>query len=143
MQSAEYGPFLRSFKTILAESPHIIHVDFKGGLKAALSAPVTEIATLYHESAPPSDAESNAAKLKEIVDKEAPGTLLGYAYGISHEELEADGKKGKVAVAVIGWPTKEGKCFCVNSTHPTYGSMLELLLIQASSAHVISRHRAL
>ena len=88
----------------------MVHVDFKpdGGLAAALSAPVTEVATFFHDGAPPEGHEANVAKFRENAEKhEAAKDILGVAYGTTYEEVEKDGVKGKAAVLAIGWPSVE------------------------------------
>lgn len=109
MNSREYEPFLKRIGTILDGAPSLVHVDFKpdGGLAAALSAPVTEIATFFHADAPPSDHEDNAAKFEKSYKEKGDTNILGFAYGTTHEEMEKDGVKGKAAVLAIGWPSVE------------------------------------
>lgn len=88
----------------------IHHVDFQppSALPKALSAPVTEIATFYCSPAPGSDWLSNAAKAAEWLEKEASSAgYTGTAYGITHEEVEYKGVKGKAGVVIIGWKSKE------------------------------------
>lgn len=90
----------------------IHHVDFEpaGALRKALSAPVTEFATFYcdAQSAPGAEWKSNAAKAGEWLEKEASQVgYLGLAYGVTHEEIEYKGVKGKAAVIAVGWTSKE------------------------------------
>jgi hypothetical protein len=88
----------------------ISHVDFEpaGALSKAVSAPVTEIATFYCEGEPGSEWMSNAAKAGDWLQREAAEAgYLGIAYGITHEEVEYKGVKGKAAVIAIGWKSVE------------------------------------
>lgn len=108
--SEAYKPHLQRCATIMAGPVDIFHVDFEpaGGLSTALKAPVTEIATFYCEGAPGKDWKSNAAKAGEWLEKEAGAVgYVGAAYGITHEEVEYKGVKGKAAVIAIGWTSKE------------------------------------
>lgn len=104
MASSTYTPFLENFKTIIGGPISLIHVDFNpsGGAKKALSAPVTEIATFYFEGGPADDAFDGAKKFLEtcMADQRVD---VPWAYGITHEELEKDGVKGKGAVLLVGW----------------------------------------
>jgi len=108
--SEAYTPHLQRCATIMAGPVDIVHVDFEpaGALSKALKAPVTEIATFYCEGEPGKDWRSNAAKAGEWLEKEAKAAgYLGAAYGITHEEVEYKGVKGKAAVIAIGWTSKE------------------------------------
>jgi heme-degrading monooxygenase HmoA len=108
--SDAYTPHLQRCATIMAGPVGIFHVDFEpaGELGKALKAPVTEIATFYCEGEPGKDWKSNAAKAGEWLEKEATAAgYLGGAYGITHEEVEYKGVKGKAAVIAIGWTSKE------------------------------------
>jgi len=107
MQSAAYQPFLNSLGSIMDGAPNLTHVDFKpdGGLEKALSAPVTEIATLYFEEQLGAEYDKDMEKFHEIVSKDAAG-FLGAASGWSHEEIEHEklgDKKGKTYSLVVGW----------------------------------------
>lgn len=108
--SDAYTPHLQRCATIMAGPVDIFHVDFEpaGALSTALKAPVTEIATFYCEGEPGKDWKTNAAKAGEWLEKEATAAgYLGGAYGITHEEVEYKGVKGKAAVIAIGWTSKE------------------------------------
>lgn len=100
-----YKPFVTKFKSILSEDPQFHHVDFRpeGGLKASMGAPVTEVATFYFEGGPPDDAYESCAKFMDIGKNEGGLQISGWSYGITHEEIERDGVKGKGAVLTIGW----------------------------------------
>ena len=108
--SDAYQPHLQRCATIMAGPVDIHHVDFEpaGALDTALSAPVTEIATFYCDGEPAGDWTSNAAKAGEWLEREAAAAgYLGIAYGITHEEVEYKGVKGKAAVIAIGWKSVE------------------------------------
>jgi quinol monooxygenase YgiN len=110
MASSAYQPFIKTCATIMSGPANIFHVDFQpsAALNKALSAPVTEIATFYCEAEPGSDWMDNAAKAGDWLQREASGAgYLGVAYGISHEEVEYKGIKGKAAVIAVGWTSKE------------------------------------
>lgn len=86
------------------------HVDFQppSALSKALSAPVTEFATFYCSPAPASNWLSNAAKAAEWLEKEASSAgYAGMAYGVTHEEVEYKGVKGRAGIVAIGWGSKE------------------------------------
>lgn len=104
MASGEYKGFRNRFDTIFEGSPDIVHVDMQpeGGLAAALSAPVTEVATFYFNDGPPSNAHEGVEKALNALKAEGH-ILQGWAYGPTHETIEKDGVKGKGAVLAIGW----------------------------------------
>jgi heme-degrading monooxygenase HmoA len=108
--SEAYGPHLQRCATIMAGPVEIAHVDFEpaGALGRALGAPVTEIATFYCEGEPGGEWMGNAAKAREWLAREgAEAGYLDVAYGITHEEVEYKGVKGKAAVIAVGWTSKE------------------------------------
>lgn len=106
MASDTYPSFVKTFSTIFTGDPQIVHVDFEpaGGAKAAMSAPVTEIATFYYDNEPPEDSFAGAKKLVEALQKDGQN-IFGWAFGKTHEVIERDGAKGKGNVLVIGWET--------------------------------------
>jgi len=105
--SSEYPPFMKAFGKIIAGGAQLIHVDFQpaSALTKALSAPVTEIATFYHNGAPSDSYVEDALKIEPVLAK-ADG-YLGAALGVTYEEVEREGVKGKAAVLVVGWQSKE------------------------------------
>lgn len=109
MATEAYQPFLQRFLTIVAGAPTIIHSDLQPYADAleTLSAPVTEIATFYFGSDPPEKYIDGVNKFREVVDKESVDGYLGGAVGITYEEVEREGVKGKGAVLVIGWKSVE------------------------------------
>lgn len=109
MATAAYKPFLNTFKTIIGGPFSLVHVDFTpaDGVKRALSAPVTELATFYWDGAPPDDAVSSVEKFIKAWEAEAGEGKVRWAYGVTHEEIEREGVKGKGAVLLIGWESKE------------------------------------
>ena len=109
MASEGYKPFLESFKTIIGGPISLIHVDFNSedGVKRALSAPVTEIATFYFDGGPRSDAVETVEKFVKAWEAEIGEGKVRYAYGITHEEIEKDGVKGKGAILLVGWESRE------------------------------------
>lgn len=68
---------------------------------------MTEVATFFFEGAPPDDAYESTKKFVETCQKETGEDVAGWAYGVSHEEIEKDGVKGRGAVLLIGWQSKE------------------------------------
>lgn len=96
---------MKRFGTIIGDAVTLNHVDFRpeGGVSRATSAPVTEVATFYFDSGPPDDAFESCQKFIENCEKETGQAVLGWAYGITHEEIEREGVKGKGAVLLIGW----------------------------------------
>lgn len=89
----------------MADAPGIVHVDFEpqDGFKAAMTAPVTEVATFYFDGGPPENAHDGVKKALENCQNETGFKIRGHGYGFTHETLEKDGLKGKAAVLVIGW----------------------------------------
>lgn len=105
-----YGPFMKKLAAVLGgDALYFCHVDFtpEGSLNQAFSAPVTEIAVFGFEGGPPEDYLDSVDQLREILDEEKPDGYLGMSAGITYEEIEKDGVKGKAAVAVLGWQSIE------------------------------------
>lgn len=101
-----YGPFFDRFKSLLDGEPLMfVHADFKpdGSLNKTFSAPVTEMAVFYFEGGPPSDYLEGVEKLNKLFDEQKPEGFLSLSAGITYEEVEKDGIKGKAAVLTIGW----------------------------------------
>jgi len=107
MASDAYGPFMKKFGSILDGDVTIVHADFKpeGAALKAFSAPVTEVLTLYFDDEPPSDYLNSVGEAAKSV--EGSDGFLGFAAGITHEEIEKDGVKGKGAVVLGGWQSLE------------------------------------
>lgn len=105
MAQDSYKPFLERFLSVAAEKPEIVHADMvpDGAIIKTLSAPVTEIATFYFGGEPPSDYIEGVMKFGEALEKEQPEGYLGSAVGLTHEEIERDGHKGKGAILTVGW----------------------------------------
>lgn len=107
--SESFGPYLQRCAQIMAGPADIAHVDFGPdgeALSKALSAPVTEIATLYYEGQPGANWSGDMVKVGEVIEKAAEG-FLGAAYGVTHEEVEYQGVKGKAAMLAVGWTSVE------------------------------------
>ncbi|KAK5132848.1 hypothetical protein LTR08_008564 [Meristemomyces frigidus] len=105
-----YGPFMKTLGAIIGGAPILFcHADFKpeGSLNKTLSAPVTEIAVFGFDGGPPDDYLDNVDKLRQILDEEKPDGYLGISGGVTYEEIEKDGVKGKAAVVAIGWQSVE------------------------------------
>lgn len=104
-----YQPFRANIATILDGNIHVQHQDLQpsGGLKASISAPVTEVATFYFDGAPPEDAYESCKKFIEICEKDGNAKIYGWSYGITQEEIEREGTKGIGAVLTIGWENVE------------------------------------
>lgn len=108
MQSSTYQTFLTDFTQLCDGEGSMHHVDFQpaGALKKTFSAPVTEVATFYFDGAPPSGYIDEVIKLGKVLEEKADG-FLGIAIGITHEEIEREGVRGKASVASIGWESVE------------------------------------
>jgi len=104
MQSSTYKPFLTDFTQLCEGEGNIYHVDFQpaGALNKTFSAPVTEVATFHFDDAPPSDYIEGVIRLGKMLEEKADG-FLGLAVGITHEDIEREGVRGKASVASIGW----------------------------------------
>lgn len=82
-------------------------LSFHTPLTETMSAPATEIATFYFGSDPPAGYLDGVNKFRDIIAKEDVEGYLGGAVGITHEEVEREGVKGKGAVLLIGWSSVE------------------------------------
>ena len=98
-----YAPFRANLSKVVGGDISVTHQDLRpaGGLKAAMSAPVTEVATFYFDGGPPDDAFESCEKFIKACEGEAK--VLGWAYGVTQEEIEREGVKGFGAVLAIGW----------------------------------------
>ena len=67
----------------------------------ALHAPVTEFAILYFDGGPPNDYLDTLASLRPLT--ETLNGMVASAAGITYEELDYEGVKGKAVVLVAGW----------------------------------------
>lgn len=95
----------------MAANASMCHVDFQPELEleGVLGAPVTELATFYCEGEVGSGWLGDAGKAAEWLGREARGDgFRGMVYGVSHEEIEYKGVKGKAGAVAIGWESKEG-----------------------------------
>ena len=98
---------LKSLEPILDGSPQLVHFELKSpsNLTAAVSAPVTEIATVFLLEKTESFDE-NLSSFAKIVDEHAEGAS-GCAHSwiledVQHESLGA-GVKGRACLLAIGW----------------------------------------
>lgn len=87
------------------DSGGIYHVDFEPfeDLAKAIAAPVTEVARFYFDDGPPADYMDGFLKVLEILKKEPGEGLHAAVAGVTYEELEYEGVKGKVVILVVGW----------------------------------------
>ncbi|KAL1723819.1 hypothetical protein EV715DRAFT_245353 [Schizophyllum commune] len=85
----------------------IFHVDFHphDDFIKAIHAPVTEVAMLYFDGGPPEDYLDTLASLRPLTEK--LDGMDASAAGITYEELEYEGVKGKAVVLVAGWESVE------------------------------------
>jgi hypothetical protein len=81
MAKDTYQPFRNNLKAVIGGDITVTHQDQKpeGGLKKAMSAPVTEVATLYFDGAPPDDAYESTKKFIDICEKEGNVSIYGWS----------------------------------------------------------------
>lgn len=98
---------LKSLEPILDGSPQLVHFEPKSpsDLTAAVSAPVTEIATVFLLEKTGS-FDDNLSSFAKIVNEHAEGAM-GCAHSwiledVQHESLGA-GVKGRACLLAIGW----------------------------------------
>jgi len=98
---------LKSLEPILDGSPQLVHFELKSpsDLAAAVSAPVTEIATIFLLDKAES-FDDNLSSFAEILAKHAEG-FRGCAHSwiledVQHESL-GPGVKGRACIMAIGW----------------------------------------
>lgn len=86
-----------------------MHVDFQpeGGVAAALSAKMTQVATFYFDGAPPATAFDGAKTLITRLIEREDVNVTGWAYGTTHEVVEKEGVRGRANVLVMGWESVE------------------------------------
>ncbi|KAF1352282.1 hypothetical protein BDV97DRAFT_397317 [Delphinella strobiligena] len=108
MTSPEYGPMVESLEAIISGPPSFVHYDFAsmGKLVAALSAPVTELATFYLPSKT-SSFQTNLERFEKASSESGTNGFLGITTGWSIEDVEhegfSEGKTGKSVLLAIGW----------------------------------------
>ncbi|KAK5118736.1 hypothetical protein LTR85_007942 [Meristemomyces frigidus] len=73
----------------------------------AITAPVTEVATLYYNGTPPPDSMDGLVEMRRVFSKHQIPGWRALAGGITHEAVEYEGAKGKAVVLVIGWESVE------------------------------------
>lgn len=107
MQSNVYPPFLQRFMSLVdnKDEMSMIHADLKpdGAVARTLSAPVTEVATLYFDGGPPSNYMEGGMEFIQAVEDSNSDGYMGAAIGLTYEEIEREGVKGKGVVLCIGW----------------------------------------
>ncbi|KAF2716198.1 hypothetical protein K431DRAFT_289615 [Polychaeton citri CBS 116435] len=101
-----YEAFNKRFGTIMSGKPTIFHVDFKSpeALAAVLAATVTEVFTIYYDSAevPPKSIDGLVEFCRRAKEAAPPG-LADCTFGKSYEKLTYQDAKCQVIVGVIGW----------------------------------------
>lgn len=109
MATEAYQPFLQRFLSITDGAPSMVHADLEpsGDALKALSAPVTEVATFYFDGEPSQSYASGLTKFREVIEKGNIEGFLGGAAGVTYEEVEREGSKGKAAILVVGWNSIE------------------------------------
>lgn len=105
MATEAYKPFLQRFLSITGGPPTLFHADLEpaGDVLKAFNAPVTEFATFYFGSEPPEGYLDGVHKFREAADKQNVDGLHASAVGLTYEEIEREGVKGKGAVLVVGY----------------------------------------
>ncbi|KAG9524302.1 hypothetical protein KCV07_g2011, partial [Aureobasidium melanogenum] len=103
-----YGQMLQSLETILDGSPQLVHFELRRPsdlLTAAISAPVTELATLFLPEKMTS-FDDNLGSFAKILVEHAEG-FVGCAFSWIIEEVEHEsfgpGVKGRACILAIGW----------------------------------------
>jgi hypothetical protein len=105
-------------------------------LSTALSAPVTELATFYFEGAPPKDHLEGVHKFRQLAEEKKWEGYLGSAAGITYEEVEREGVKGKAAVLAIGWTSVDAHMV---SSWQSVDAVVRVRL----TTYVLDRHSAI
>lgn len=102
-----YQQMLERLEPILGGSPQLVHFELKSpsDLAAAISAPVTELATLYLREKM-SSFDDDMSSFAKILAERAEG-FLGSAFSWIMEDVEHEsfgpGVKGRAVVLAIGW----------------------------------------
>lgn len=86
-------------------SARMHHVDFSpyAEFTKAVAAPVTEVAMLYYAGTPPADCMDGLGEMRQVFVKHQIPGWRALAGGITHEDAEYGGVKGRAVVLVIGW----------------------------------------
>ncbi|TIA35177.1 hypothetical protein D6C83_06723 [Aureobasidium pullulans] len=108
MDSPQYQPFLDTLSPLLAGQPQLVHFELKSAaddLAAAVSAPVTELATIFLTEKTQSFYD-NVGSFADILRDHTEG-FLGISYSWCIEDVEheclGEGFKGKACILAIGW----------------------------------------
>lgn len=86
----------------------------------------------------PSGYLEGVMRFGEAMEKEQPEGYLGSAVGITHEEIEKDGAKGKAAILTVGWSSVDAHMKFRET--PTFKDNIGLLRngVKASEMHHVA-----
>lgn len=111
-----------NFQTVVAGNFESRNIDFDdaqhtdlepaASVRDVLDSPMAEIVSFYWTAGPAEDYLEGPPVFMAKAVGPAAGRLLGWAAGISHEELERDGVKSRVATVLLGWPSVEAHMEC-------------------------------
>ncbi|KAK4497799.1 hypothetical protein PRZ48_010453 [Zasmidium cellare] len=118
------------------------HVDLKpfDNLEPAVECPVTEVAKFYFRGEPPAEYLNIFQEFRAAAEQEKGCGLLASAGGITHEEVEFNGTKGKAAVFVAGWQSVEAhKDFKNTRTYKEHMPKMKHWISNVDACHVSFR----
>lgn len=87
----------------------VYHVDFEPSddFTKAVAAPVTEVATLFYDGTPPTDCMEGLREMRGVFQDHKISGWRALAGGLTHEEKNYEGVKGRAVVLAIGWDSVE------------------------------------
>ena len=107
--NSAYGPATKDIASILTDKGELYEVDFASHEESlkAFSAPITELVRFYFEGDAPETYFDDFRKAGEKLREDGVRGIVATAAGITIEDHEHDGVKGKVAIVVVGWESLE------------------------------------
>ncbi|KAH7112853.1 hypothetical protein B0J11DRAFT_446498 [Dendryphion nanum] len=109
--SPEYGSVNKELSSIFTSEGEVyeaaLTLEPHGESLKVFAAPLTEIVRFYFEGEAPSTYLDDFKKAGDKLREDGVQGVVAVAGGITHEEHEHNGVKGKVATVVVGWESLE------------------------------------
>lgn len=134
---------MQQIGSVVSDRIHMFHVDLEpfDNFHLAMKSPITEIATFYFKGEPPADYLDAFYEFRKAAEEEEDFGLLASAAGVTHEEVDLEGIKGKAVVFIAGWRSREAHmAFKDTATYRLHMPKLVHLVEKVEACHVSFRH---